>query len=286
MQDPYYDEIMKLDGVTDIKRIVNQWRFLSKNLESSGNELPILLPNMLWISKPGIGKTSLLKLISEFLYNQKNILSFNGMVRYFEFHVGYCSPNEDFSELRRLIDTIRQSAGFRGEYKGIVYLDINEWVEHEEDKHFITLLEYLAGNIDNLLIIFCIAAQNDSDTRNIERILSMFFRIDKVILDLPDVEILLDYVKNHLKKYGLSLDSDSEGIIKQAIEALCKSKDFDGYKTLNMLCRDIVYRAFAVEKPKKVITKKFASQFSEESDYMKSTIINIKEKFAIGFRGN
>jgi len=283
MSNPYYSEIKKLNGLADIKNIVEKWNVLSKNIKSTPAGLPILLPEMLWVSKSGVGKTHLLKLISEYLYNQKNLMEFYGTVKFFEFLMGYCSPNTEFTELRRFIDAVQQSAGFRSEFKGIVCIDIDEWIGHEEEKHFLTLLEYLSSNSDTWMIVFWISPQKEADAHNIEHILSMFFRLDKATIELPETTELIKFVKQQLKEYELFFDGDAEKIITRTIEVLRENKYFDGYKTLAMLCQDIAYSVFTSKQSEAVVSNTVASLFSEDSDYIKRTIQKIEKKNVIGF---
>mgnify|MGYP003307688803 CR=1 FL=1 len=65
----------------DFGRIIKKWEVLSNNLVAD-TSVPMVLPDLLWVSKPGVGKTHLLKLLSEYLYERKNLMEFYGNVKY------------------------------------------------------------------------------------------------------------------------------------------------------------------------------------------------------------
>ena len=156
---------------------------------------PIILPDMLWVAQSGVGKTNLLKLMAEYLSSQNNLMEFYGDVKFFEFLLNYCPPNEYFSELQRLIDEIDNAAGFRNEFKGIVHIDINEWLDHFEEKHFVSLMEYLSSNSDKWLIVLSVYSDKKDKIHNLNAFLSMYLRIEKITLSFPKTEDLFEFMQ-------------------------------------------------------------------------------------------
>lgn len=105
----FYTEIMNLKEAEEFKRVIKRWHILSENMRTKPMNAPIILPDMLWVAQSGVGKTNLLKLMAEYLSSQNNLMEFYGDVKFFEFLLNYCSPNDYFSELQRLIDRRRKS---------------------------------------------------------------------------------------------------------------------------------------------------------------------------------
>lgn len=283
----YYDQIMALPSSYGIKETVTRWHNLSRNIEKYSPEMSIILPDILLGASYGVGKTHVLRLISEYLSVQKNLMDFYGDIKFLEFYVNYCKPDEDFSEIRRLMSEISSAAGFRSEYRGIVCLDINEWVRHSEEKHFIDLLEYLSVNSDHWLIIFTLSDLSTESARKTEAVISMFLRIEKAELKLPESAELLEYITRNLSGYGLELDLDAAVVITETIDKLRGNKYFDGYKTLDMLCKDIIYSTFSASDTKKnILTPEDIREFSADSEYVNSRICNYEaKKRYIGFTG-
>ena len=58
----YYDEIMALYGLDEMKNVIRKWYNVSKHLEYA-SDMPIVLPNLLWLTKPGIGKSHFVRLL-------------------------------------------------------------------------------------------------------------------------------------------------------------------------------------------------------------------------------
>ncbi len=279
----YYEKIMALKEADEFKRVINRWQILSENIKKYPTDAPIILPDMLWIAKSGVGKTNLLRLMSEYIYSQKNLMEFYGDVKFFEFLLNYCSPGEPFTELQRLSDEVNNAAGFRNEFKGIVHININEWVEHFEEKHFISLMEYLSSNSDKWLIVLTAYSEDSKALHNLNAFLSMYLRIERIKLSLPKTEELFEYIESNLNEYGLKIEEDAKKLLYATIEKIRRNKYFDGYKSIKMLCQDIVYSIFSNGELKNyTLTADSLIEFAEDSDYVKRTVANIEKVNQIG----
>ena len=273
---------MNLRGMDELKCIVKKWQTLSDNMNEHPTDLPILLPDMLWFAKSGSGKSSILRLLSEYLYSAGNLMDFYGDVKCFEFLLSYCAPSEPFTELNRLIDEVGNAAGFRNEFKGIIYIDIDEWKDHYEEKHFVSFMEYLSGNSDNWMLILSINSDYKEKFHNLEAFISMFLRLEKISISHPKSEDLFDFLKDKLSNYGLELEEDAQALLLSTIETLRSNKYFDGYKSIKMLCQDIVYTVFSRKKTDK-LSAEMLKDFDSDSDYIKRTIFNSEKIKTIGF---
>ncbi len=275
----YYDKIMDLKEADDLKKIIMRWQVLSENMKTKPTDAPIVLPDMLWIAKSGVGKTNLLKLMSEYLCGCGNLMEFYGDVKFFEFLLGYCSPSEHFFELERLIDEVGCAAGFRSEFKGIIHIDINEWIDHFEERHFTSLMEYLSYNSEKWLIVLSAYSDDGEKIHNLNAFLAMYLRIEKICLSLPKTEDLFGYIEERLAEYGLTLEEDARELLFATIEKLRANKYFDGFKTIKMLCQDIVYSVFSSEKLENYsLSAKMLGGFAAEGEYVKRTVANIEQR--------
>lgn len=279
-----YNEIMALADSEEIQAVVKRWNNLSENIKVKPANKPIILPDMLWIAKSGVGRTSLLRLLSDYLYEQGNLMDFYGDVRYFEFMLGYCKPDEVFTELQRLTDEIRNAAGFRNEYRGIIHIDINEWLRHLDDLYFASFMEYLSSNSDNWLVVLSAYSDDKDEIIKLKAVVSMYLRVDTVTIELPKTDSLISFVENELGDYGLDLDDDAKSLLTETINKLRGSKYFDGYKSLKMLCQDIVYSFFSeCVIQSGVLSAKNLERFSANGEYIEKMIYNIEKTRKIGF---
>ncbi len=279
----YYEEITKLKTAKDFVRVLKKWDVLSANLQA-GRGVPMVLPDLLWISNSGVGKTHLLQLLSEYLYAKGNLMDFCGNVKYLEFMLDYCKPDQRFSEIERMINELSVAAGFRNVFKGIVSVDIDEWVHHCDEKHFIRFLEYLSGNSDDWLIVFNVTSRDGKNVKQLESVLSMFFRLEKSTFKLPETAEFLQFITDKLSAYQLTLDDSARALLTNTVEKLRENKYFDGYKTLSRLCQDIVYEYFSVRSVSgTVVSAENLKEFAPESKYIERATWKAERKMKIGF---
>ena len=282
----YYNKIIALKETKEIKNVVKKWEILSSNLKKLPGNASVILPDMLWVAKSGVGKTYLLKLISEYLYSKGNLMSFYGNVKFFEFLLSYVSADNNFDELSRLIKEVSNAAGFRNEYRGIIKIDISEWLYHYEDKHFIEFVEYICANKDKWLVILSVDSDDKKAVHNLEAFLSMFLRLERVNFSLPSTALLVDYVENKLMEFGITLTDGARELILKTVEKLRENKHFDGYKSLELMCQDIVYCVFTNENFETYqIDEKALSEFAYDSEYVERTVANYDKVNRIGFAG-
>lgn len=282
---PYYSEIMNSPFPEDVKAIIRKWHTLSQNIRTADRHLPIVLPDMFWVAHTGAGKTTLLRLMAGYLKEQENLMSFHGNVDVFEFLLGYCRDGEPFYELQRLMDTVKGAAGFRSEYKGVMCIDIDEWVGHHTERHFISFMEYLAGNSEEWLIILSVSPHKQDKLRELQAFLAMYLRLEMLRLELPSTPLLCDFLASQLEPYGLTLTDDAKVLLCDAIDAMRKNKRFDGYKSMRLFAKDIVYRLFSREQPPAhVLSATDLTEFSKYSRYVQDmTFVATQVTNTIGF---
>lgn len=285
MNNIYYDQIMALPGLEEMKEILLQWDRAANNISRMPTDTPIVLPDLLWSTRSGAGKTHLIKLLTEYLYS-KRLMDFYGDIRYFEFLLEYCQPNMPLTELTRLIREVNCAAGFRSEYRGVLALDITLWNGHFEELYFHRILEYLSSVDDYICVIFIAENFSDEDMQKIENILSSFFRIRRVSLLYPSVIQLADYLEHKLSTYGLKLEEKARELLSESIDELKENKYFDGYKTINRMCQDIVFDLCSSKdfSPLNITVEKL-SRYSKNGEFVKSMKEIIKTR-KMGFGGN
>ncbi len=282
-KESYFERICRLREAEDFTRVLRKWDALSRRVENFA-DFPMVLPDLFWVARSGVGKTNLLKLLSEYLSRCGSLMRFHGNVKYFEFMLDYCAPDAPFGEIRRMINEVNAAAGFRNLYRGIISIDIEEWLGHCEEKHFISFLEYLASNSDDWLIIFNVTGEREEEIERLESILSMYFRLEKSVLSLPDTDALLEYVSERLAEYNLVLDVSASVLISSVIDRMRENKYFDGYKTLISLCRDIAYEVYSGgEFSGRTVTGGQLSRFAPDSEYVRRATWRAERKNKIGF---
>ncbi len=281
--DTCYEQLINFKGAHELAEIVKRWDILSDNISKRSFDAPIILPDLFVYTKPGYGNSKLLHLISEYLESKENLMSFYGDVKFIEFNLEYCSPGENFKELYRLIESIESAAGFRSEFKGIIRVNVDEWIGHHKEKHFIDFLEFLQMNTAYWFVFITISNTDENEeTKAMEGVVSMYLRIEKVTLHMPNDNELVDFASEYFAKYGLEMDDGAKAVLKESVNVLRKNRYFYGLHTVLDLCADIVYSLFSESHTvSNVITAEMLEDFSADSEYINRTVVKIKR--TLGF---
>ena len=281
----YYDKLMEFNGAEPLKALVSRWEVLSENLSKRSFDAPILLPDLFLYTSPGYGNTALLTLLADYLDSRKNLMTFYGDVKFFEFKLGYCRPDEVFTELYRLMEAARNAAGFRNEFRGLIRINIDEWIGHHKEKYFMEFLQFLESKTSHWLIALSLScSRRTEETTAMEAVVSMYLRLETLIFPQRTKEDLLGFAELHLAKYDLTLDDGARAVLEESIEVLRGNKYFYGLHTIQDFCNDIVYVIYSGSTDvSHVITAEMIAGFGPEGDYIRRTITKVKKSVALGF---
>lgn len=271
----YYDQIMSLKGLSGFKEVIERWQRFSENITRYQAKQALVLPDLVWISDNGIDKTGLLSLLTNYLDEADNMVEFYGNVKYFEYYLEYVPDKTNFHEIQKLAEKIRDAAGFRSEYKGLLSIELGEWVGHFHEENFINLLKFLATMDNDIMFIFNIHNYDPEAVEQLMKILVLFFRIEVIEMTLPDSEELGMYIKNDIQEYGLNLDPEAEAMVIATVNKLREDQYFAGYQMLDRLAADIVYSVYTSTPPYDgIVTKGMISAFAPDGMYVSELIQN------------
>ena len=283
----YYDQIMALNGLDGFKDVIERWQRFSDNITKFKAKQNLVIPNLLWVSDNGIDRTKFLKLLAGFLETSENLVDFYGNVKFFEYYLEYNSDKNNFHEIEKLAEKIRDAAGFRSEYRGILSVDLDEWVGHFYEENFINVLKYLSSMEDDIIFIFNVRNYNAPSVEQLMQLLVLFFRIEVVEMKLPDSEELGAYITKEISEYGLNLDSDAENTVIATVNKLRKDQYFAGYEMLDRLAEDIVYSVYTSTPPYDgVVTKGMISSFSPNGLYVSELLQNNMKVYTAQYKSN
>ncbi|MDE6743568.1 MAG: hypothetical protein K2J95_06815 [Lachnospiraceae bacterium] len=271
----YYDQIMSLKGLSGFKEVIERWERFSENITRYQAKQSLVLPDLVWVSDNGIDKTGLLSLLTNYLDEAENMVEFYGNVKYFEYYLEYVPDKTNFHEIQKLAEKIRDAAGFRSEYKGLLSIELGEWVGHFHEENFINLLKFLATMDNDIMFIFNIHNYDPEAVEQLMKILVLFFRIEVIEMSLPDSEELGAYIKNDIQEYGLNLDPEAEAMVIATVNKLREDQYFAGYQMLDRLAADIVYSVYTSTPPYDgIVTKGMISAFAPDGIYVSELIQN------------
>lgn len=275
--------LRNLIGMDELKQLIEEWQIVAQNLQTLPKSPRILLPNCLFAAHSGTGITRLLGLIAQFI-EETNLVEFVGDIKYFEFVLDRAENSEIFPAFNRLIENIRAAAGFRGLFKGIVSVDISEWVYELDDIRFHRFLEYASDFSDNILFIFIIPLIEDKTIEKVEAAIASYLRLRKLKLDFPDSDALYIYVTKRLEEYGFKLETGIEEILAQTLNEARDMQCFDGYNTLNHLVEDMIYEKCSHKLiDNYLITLKDLHLFLPDGPWIKQLARNNRLSIKVGF---
>lgn len=275
MANAFYDQIMALNGLNGFKDVIDRWERFSNNITKFNAKQELVIPNLLWVSDNGIDRSGILKLLTNYLDSTGNLVDFYGNVKYFEYYLEYSADKNNFHEIQKIAEKIRDAAGFRSEYKGILSIEFAEWVGHFQEENFINVLKYLATMQDDILFIFNIHNYDHDAVQQLMQLLVLFFRLEVIEMKLPDSAELGIYVKNEIREFGLNLDDEAESMVVATVNKLREDQYFAGYEMLDRLAEDIVYSVYTSTPPYDgIVTKGMISAFAPDGMYVSELIQN------------
>jgi hypothetical protein len=266
--DKYYNDIMRLQGLDEFKDMVKRLKNFQQNKEKYSIS-DVSLPNYFWIAKRGGGISTCLNALAEYLYNTK-VIEFTGNVKFFEYRLAYIAPNEFFSELTRLNNTISEIAGHHRFFRGIACINIGEWVQRTNEYHFLRFLDYIANKNDKILVILFIHSDNKREVENIESSLSSRIRFETLWLRFPDAEELVEFIEGkYFKPHDFYLSGGAKNLLKDSIDDLIGGQQFNGFMTIKQLSNDILYNLLTSSIENREISKEMLLGFARDSAYIK-----------------
>lgn len=279
-----YQTILAQRGMTEFKALIQKWESIAEGSGQKPASLPQILPDLFLVSDSGTGRTLLLRLLADYLSADERLMTFYGDAKYVEFLLNYCPPGEHFSEIQRLMNEISTAAGFRNEYRGIVYLDVDPWIGHCEERHFLEFLEYVSDNCDNWLVVFSVSREKGAAIDEMESLISAFLRLERITLEAPSPEALTDYLISRVGGYGFTFSDGAKALLTETVARLRRTEYFDGYKTVKRLGLDIVYAACAAGKGENAcLDVADLAEFAPDGPYVSRLATKIEKITRIGF---
>lgn len=146
--------------------------------------------------------------------------AFNGTESVFSFQLRYCPPYEQrlFTELKRLQAEAIRRTRFKDEYRGMILLDLQEWVDHADEELFCDItVPFLADMATEWHYIF--AFDDLPDNARILSVLSDAFWFRDISDRIVQHEQQTDIV-GVLQKEGITFFGSATAIAKAVFESL------------------------------------------------------------------
>jgi hypothetical protein len=194
-------------------------------------------------------------------------LEFCGDVKFIEFSAEYISPENFFSELKRLNDALLRGVGRRHEFKGILCVNLDSWGGHECEAHFETLLEFLAYKQDKLMLVFTLHSTDKVTAKKLEATVGIKMCLEVVEIDFPKPAEFAAHIEEHyIKLQGVAFSDGARELVAKYIIRISTSERFAGFKTAERLAENILRNFRKSDIFNEIITEEIVERCCK--DYM------------------
>ena len=186
--------------------------------------------------------------------------AFEGDVNFIYYKCKYVSPFNKFGELKSLILKIRAATGMRHSYKGIVAIDLHEWIGHQNEEFFEIILKYLYDHKSLYKYIFTF---RDSDREKIKPVYLRcihYFRsavVDRSIFSDTHISDLTVYIRESFHVHSAVCDEQAVKIIAD-IFADKRNKEIKTLERLELIIQDCAEQPGGKKITKKSLIKDLA----------------------------
>lgn len=185
--------------------------------------------------------------------------------------LSYVPAYENFQELRRLILQIHESTGMNAYFKGIIAVDISEWVGHEQEEYFTVFLKYIYDHQSFLRFLLIV---NHCSKPQLRFFLQSCMRyVTPQLVDAPvfgNDGHLGEILRLMFQKKGVSIRNDASSLLADALrnDSLCHVRSLT---LIERVVNDIVSEA---ARDKKIITTTQIVKYLSDSDTTLSMLLN------------
>lgn len=139
------------------------------------------------------------------------------------FKMPYVQPYETFKELRSLILRVRENTGLRAEFRGVVAVEVTQWLGHETEEYFMAVLKYM---FDHGHIWNCVMVLNQATDLQIRRFLTACSQIITPRLTdvsvFSDGEVLSQLLDEYIHGNGAFIHRDGLSLLTEAVQQASK----------------------------------------------------------------
>jgi hypothetical protein len=277
-----YDDIMSLLGGDDFKELIQWIRDFGANRAWKSDNC-LALPSYFWILKRGGGINTFVSAFTEYLH-ATNMIDFTGSEKFINHKLEYMKDDHAFTELTRLDNTIKKKSGYHRYFRGVLCIDINDWIGLTNEIQFNIFLRYIESKRDKILTILYIHRESEDIIKQIETSISSQIRFDTVRFRFPEPTELVGLIQNKfLQPSEFSMTDGARDMLMTLVCEAMKSQNFNGFITIEQIANDLLFYLLRSKIPQNEVTESIIVSYKEVSDYVKRLPSLNAEKKSIGF---
>lgn len=182
---------------------------------------------------------------------------FDGICDYVYYQMTYTPPYEKYMHLKQIHCLIAEAHPLQAIYKGIVAINVSEWLEHYDEEYFLYLLMFLHDNTSNWLPVLVYDDCNEAKINGILRTANKFLRAFPLSYSLYSIEKIERIINDICAYSDYKLSHKAVNVFAKAI---CINKIDDA-----LLIESLIYEIMELF-PKKIISDKdIENYFSMEN---------------------
>lgn len=236
-------EEKKEDGLVDLMK---EWKALGRSLRERNLRGRPILPVYWWQAHPGFDLDNALALSSRLLAEQ-GLWDFQGTQPYIPVKLYYSeTARHEFPALARLRHTLQAAAGYRPCFRGLLCVDISDWIGRYAELRFEHFLEFIADQRQNLVVVLLIVPAPGEILDDFTAFVRSRLRIRPLVVNslAPDDKAIV--VQELLRAQGFHLD---KGAWRQLKQELNEAAFWDSAQALSRLAEELIYSRFSGEDP-------------------------------------
>lgn len=154
------------------------------------------------------------RMIQEFAENARNVSpnDFVGERLYVYHKMNYIEPYKEFNELKKLQVAVKSATGMRANFKGIVAIDVQEWLGHFKEEYFLVTLKFFYDQLQHgWRYVFTLGNNDREDCKDIVLLLARYFKPYIVEVTPFGCEGILEkYVQKYMEETGKVFTRDTQ----------------------------------------------------------------------------
>lgn len=209
---------------------------------------------------------------------ENDLVRFTGERRWLNFRLTV-SQGSGFESFERMLVSMRRSAGYSNRFRGVVRVDVTEWVDSAHDERMQALFAYIHDHSDEIFFIITVTSDDPDRAQTFRKALERWVYAAFALVKPYDTGKLVSFVEDRLAARGQKLSDAAIGVLKMTIDMLASQDDFAGIREIESLVGAISVSVGTQE----LITLEHMTAYSPDGSWVKRRMS--EQPTTIGFAG-
>ena len=230
-----------LIGLDNFKKWMAEIEKMSSSFSQITSKTNVLKNFVYLISiNRGNGLSTILQLMANTL-KKSGFVAFSGQRAVVEWKLTYCPDPDKFPSFEGLLKTIERASNNGEAFKGIVSLDVEEWLDYLSDKRFDLLIDFVWNCKNDIVFVFTIPYV---DKTVLDR---LYDKLDDIISTRvmkfipPSCEQYFEFFKKIFCQYDMAVEEEAYNSFVMKITSEKNDGKFYGFNTVRKIANELLY---------------------------------------------